>query len=120
MRNFQWQQWTPQQILMNQEQEHAHDAFVLEVEEKARRHAEDLEDQAKRREEELEQASKKREAELLRKAKKRADEVEDARLKKLAADAKHAQLMQRIQACVSPPPITGSFGHPPGSGPSPY
>ena len=83
---------------------------------------EDLEDQAKRREEELEQAAKKREAELLRKAKKRAEEVETARLKKLAADAKHAQLMQQLQACVSPPPITGSFGHPraPGSGPSPY
>ena len=107
---------------MNQEQEHAHDAFVLEIEEKARRHAEDLEDQAKRREEELEQQAKKREAELLRKAKKRAEDVERARLKKLAADAKLAQLRQQLQACacVSPPPITGSFGHPPGSGPSPY
>jgi predicted phage gp36 major capsid-like protein len=115
MQNFQWQQWTPQQILMSQEQAHAHDAFVLEIEQKARRHAEDLEDQAKRREEELEQAAKKREAELLRKAKRREEELETARLKKAAADAKHAQLMQQIQACVSPPP-----GHTPASGPSPY
>jgi flagellar biosynthesis/type III secretory pathway protein FliH len=120
MQNFKWQQWTPQQILMSQEQAHVHDAFVLEMEEKARRHAEDLEDQAKRREEELEQAAKKREAEILRKAKKRAEEVENARLKKVAADARHALLMQQIQACVPSPPITGSFGHTPGSGPSPY
>lgn len=105
---------------MGQEQAHAHDAMVLEIEEKARRHAEDLEDQAKRREEELEIAARKRESEILAKAKKRADEVEHARQKKLAADAKHAQLMQQLQACTPSPQIRGSFGQTPGSGPSPY